>query len=177
MPNWTDVGVTAQGSVLSRYRGRRGLRRVKPISTNLVPEDIYTTDQSKPEASPRSINTGGVATPGRLLRVWLSSPWHHYTSVRAPSSSGESLLAYRKGAYFQKAAIRVFPGPGSVRILQQLSNVQHPNIAKINNVYCYEDKLFIATEYLELSLSELDYHTFELEEWEIATIIAEVRTS
>jgi hypothetical protein len=87
---------------------------------------------------------------------------------------GESSLAYRKGGYFQKATIRTFPSPGSVRILQRLSDVQHPNIADIYDVYCHEDKLFTATEYLELSLSELDFQTFELEEWEIATIIAEV---
>ena len=160
--------------LLSWYRGRRGLRRTKPISTSLASE---AADQSTPEATPRSINTGGGQIPRRLLRVWLDSPWRDYTSVWAPSPSGESALVYRKGAYFYKAAIRVFPSPGSVQILQQLSDVQHPNIAKIHDVYCYKDKLFIATEYLELSLSELDYYTFELEEWEIATIIAEVRTS
>jgi hypothetical protein len=108
------------------------------------------------------------------LRVWLKSPWDDYSLATPPSMYEESPIAYHKRRYFQKATIRTFPSPGSLRILQRLSDVQHPNIADIYDVYCHDDKLFTATEYLELSLSELDFQTFELEEWEIATIIAEV---
>ena len=74
------------------------------------------------------------------------------------------MLIYRKGVYFYKAVIRVFLSPRSVQILQQLSDIQYPNITKIHDIYYYKDKLFITIEYLELSLSELDYYTFELKE-------------
>jgi len=50
------------------------------------------------------------------------------------------------------------------------------NIANIYDVYCHDNKMFIASECLELSLADLDFPSFEFEEWEIATIIAEVRT-
>jgi hypothetical protein len=175
MANRTSSIPNVNPSVLSR--GLRGLRRVKPISTNLGAEYSKAASGVYRDRSPREISNG-AATPVRLLRVWLKSPWNDYSSIRTLSSSGESQLAYRKGGYFQKATIKVFScSGGSVRILQQLSHIQHPNLATIYDVYCYEDKICTAIEYLELSLAELDFEYFELEEWEVATIIAEVRIS
>ena len=74
MPNYTDDNRITQGSVLSRYRGRCGLRRAKQISTSIVYEDSHVAERSKLEASPRSSNTRGRTTLGRFLRVWLRSP-------------------------------------------------------------------------------------------------------
>ncbi|KAH8674848.1 hypothetical protein BGZ60DRAFT_372764, partial [Tricladium varicosporioides] len=52
--------------------------------------------------------------------------------------------------------------------------VQHPNIADILDVYFYDGKLCIVSEYLEVSLLDLEFKRLAPEEWEIATIIAEV---
>jgi hypothetical protein len=160
-------------SVLSR--GLRGLRKVKPALTDLAAEYSKAPDRAKPEGSSRSADARGGTSPGKLLRVWLKSPWVDYISAVPLSTSGASALAYRKGAYFNKAAIRAFHSHGSIRTLKQLSDIQHPNIAKIYDVFCHDDKLFTATEYLQISLTELDFQTFQFEEWEIATIVAEVR--
>ena len=169
MANQTNSISSANPSVLSR--GLRGLRRAKPISTNLGAEYLKGASGVYRDRSPREISNG-AATPVRLLRVWLRSPWNDYSSIGALSLSGESQLAYRIGGYFQKASIKVFScSGGSMQILQQLSHIQHPNLATIYDVYCYEDKICMAIEYLELSLAELDFQSFELEEWEVATII------
>jgi hypothetical protein len=42
-------------------------------------------------------------------------------------------------------------------------------------VYYYDGKLYIAAEYLDISLDELDFQSFQLGESEIAAIIVEVR--
>jgi len=149
----------------------RRFRRMKPISTD-VWEGFSRGDRSRPDGPPSSPDTGSAVTPGKLLRLWLRSPWEDYTSVR--SVSGEPSLAYRRGAYFQKATIRAFPNSGSVGLLQSLSGIQHPNIAKVYDVYCCNDKIFTVSEYLELSLVDLGLQSFPFYEWEIATIIAEV---
>jgi hypothetical protein len=142
------------------------------IPESLVAEFSGSAGQPGRQDAPRLKDTG--TTWKSLLRVWLISPWEDYTSAEQLSSSGGSTLACRKGAYFSKATIRVFPYPRNVQVLRLLSDIRHPNLAKIYNLYCYEGKLFVATEYLELSLSDLDFHNFEVDEWEIATIIAEV---
>jgi serine/threonine protein kinase len=165
------IGPADELSVFGRYL--YGLKRTMAIPENLVSGFSGTSDHSGREAAPKSNEVGAMW--GSLLRVWwLLSPWEHYTSVEQLSSSGGSTLVYRNGAYFSKATMRVFPYPRNIQSLQLLSDIRHPNIAKIYDVYCHEGRLFVATEYLELSLPDLDFHLFEMEEWEIATIIAEV---
>jgi serine/threonine protein kinase len=88
--------------------------------------------------------------------------------------STESPLAYRRGGYFQIVVIRAFPNSGGIGLLQALAGIQHPNVAKVYDVYCYDNKIFTVSEYLELSLVDLEFQSFPFEEWEIATIIAEV---
>jgi hypothetical protein len=146
-------------------------RLMKPISSDAW-EKFLRSDRSKPEGPPSSSDTGSAITPGKPLRLWLKSPWEDYTSVR--SVSGEPSLAYRRGAYFQKATIRAFPNSGGIGLLQSLSGIQHPNIAKLYDVYCCNNKIFTASEYLELSFVDLYFQSFPFDEWEIATIIAEV---
>ena len=90
------------------------------------------------------------------------------------STATVPVLACHRRAYFRRASIRAFQTSGGVKILQDLSIIQHPNIAKLYDVYLYDDKVFIASEYLELSLAELDFHSFPFEEWEIATVANEV---
>jgi hypothetical protein len=147
--------------------GLRRLRRVKPISADIL-EELSKIDHVKSEAllsSPKS-----DVTPGKLLRLWLRSPWEDYTRVQ----SREPSFASRKGAYFQKATIRAFPNSGGIQLLQAFSSFRHPNIANVYDVYCYDNSIFVASEYLELSLNELDFHSFLFAEWEIATIVVEV---
>ncbi|TGO07233.1 hypothetical protein BTUL_0306g00120 [Botrytis tulipae] len=110
---------------------------------------------------------------GNLLRVWLRSPWDDYQPV-APITSMGCLLACRKGDYFVKVRVGVYEEDDTVQFLQSLSMIQHTNISRILDVYCDENKLFIASEYLELSLVDIDFHMFEFDEWEVATIIREV---
>lgn len=135
--------------------------------------DLGSKDVHRNAPDLRLIHPKGEITPG-LLRVWLKSPWANYDAVGRRSLSGGVALAHRKSGYFSKAAIRAFPGPGSVSMLQRLSNIRHPNLASIYDVYSYKGNIFVATEYLEITLKELGFDQFLLQEWEIATIIAEV---
>lgn len=59
-------------------------------------------------------------------------------------------------------------------MLEVLAQVQHPNIADILDVYFHDGKLCIIGEHLDVSLFDLEFKRLVPEEWEIATIIAEV---
>jgi hypothetical protein len=162
------------------------LRRVKPIPTDLFQEYFRRERPSEPKKSPSTDpGTPGELTQGSLLRIWLKPPWDDYAGTGSERDSvllgstatAEPVLACHRKTYFSKASIRAFQSSGGVTVLQALSSIQHPNIAKLYDVYLYDDKIFVASEYLELSLAELNFHSFPFEEWEIATVTNEVRRS
>ncbi|CZT07747.1 uncharacterized protein RCO7_11237 [Rhynchosporium graminicola] len=150
---------------------RWGLRRVKRIYTDLV-DEFSRGELSHALEGPLSPYPGSVRSPGKLLRMWLRSPWNDYTLIG--SGSVEPSLVSCQGKYFSRATIREFPNPGSMELLQALSEIEHPNIAAIYDVYCYGNKISIASEYLELSLADTSFLSFPFDEWEVATIITEV---
>ena len=151
----------------------RRLRRVKHISADAL-ENRSKEDDVRPEGPLTLITSATI--PGNLLRLWLRSPWEDYASVW--TVPGEPTLVYRRGGYFQKSSLREFSNAGGgLKLLQALSSFRHPNIAKIYDVYCHADKIYTISEYLELSLNDIDFHSFILAEWEIATIIVEVTTN
>jgi hypothetical protein len=88
------------------------------------------------------------------------------------------MVARRKASYFKLVNIRLCH---TSDVLDEqprlLSSIQHPNIATVYDLYCDDDKIFLITEHLHLSISQLDFQKYELEEWEIATIIAEVQAT
>jgi hypothetical protein len=57
-----------------------------------------------------------------------------------------------------------------------LSSMHGPNIASVYHIYCDGDQVFIVTERLDISFSQLGTQDYAMEEWEIATVVAEVRT-
>jgi len=59
-------------------------------------------------------------------------------------------------------------------MLEELAQVQYPNIADIFDVYFHDGKLCIIGEHLDVSLFDLKFKRLVPEEWEIATIIVEV---
>jgi hypothetical protein len=88
------------------------------------------------------------------------------------------MVARRKASYFKLANIRQCH---SSDVLDEqprlLSSIQHPNIATVYDLYCDDDKIFLVTEHLHISISQLDFQKYELEEWEMATIMAEVQAT
>lgn len=112
---------------------------------------------------------------GRLLRVWFGNPWDDYDHIRLVQKSGQGGLVSLKALYFNLAIIRELPSSNALEHLQVLSGIQHPNITTTYNMYCCNNRIFVVTEYLEISLAQLDFQTYHLEEWEVATIILEVQ--
>ncbi|KFX96046.1 hypothetical protein O988_05516 [Pseudogymnoascus sp. VKM F-3808] len=81
---------------------------------------------------------------------------------------------YNRSSYFRLANMQESPAANIVQQSQVLARVSHPNIASIYGVYSYIDKLLVVTEHLDISLAQLDFQSYKTEEWEIATIVAEV---
>lgn len=107
----------------------------------------------------------------KMLRIWLGDPWKEYEYIR---NLGPVLLASRRDSYFNLVIIRECDSFNIVEHTRILSRIQHPNVANIHDVYSYNDTSFLIMEHLDISISQLDFQKYELEEWEIATIISEV---
>ncbi|CZT52252.1 uncharacterized protein RSE6_13541 [Rhynchosporium secalis] len=106
----------------------------------------------------------------RVLKVLLKDPWKDYSYVR---HTGQTILTLRNASFFQLANIReVAP----FEILQDppiLPCIKHPNIAAIEEIYSYNEKIFIVTEHLHVPFAQLQFDKYDLEEREIATILNE----
>lgn len=133
------------------------IRRTKPIDFGSVHDTASSTRPWKLK---------------RLLRTEFKSPKEDYLFFQEQSDQG-SLVCHRK-AIFHLAVIRESFSPRPLHLLEELSLIQHPNIAEILDIYFYDGKLSIVTEHLDVCLLDLDFSRLPPEEWEIATIIAEV---
>ncbi len=120
-----------------------------------------------------SKGTPAAGHVGKLLRVWLKSPWDDYRDIGYLHSTPQARLVYHISSYFNLAVMRE-QAVDALLPIQALSSIQHPNIAKTYEVYLYDQRSFVITEYLELSLAQVDFHRYDLEEWEIATIVVQV---
>ena len=130
----------------------------------------YPLDNTN-DAPPRPIESETPENVRRMLKVLLKDPWEDYTSIR---HLGKTTLALRKASYFQLAELREvssFKVLGDQPIFPQ---IEHPNVATINEIYCHDNRIFLVAEYLEVSFTQLEVQKYDLKEREIATIIAEV---
>jgi serine/threonine protein kinase len=109
----------------------------------------------------------------RLLRIDFKNPKEDYAFVQELRSNQGTLVCHRKN-HLRLAVIRESFSPTPLPMLELLAQVQHPNIADILDVYFYDGQLCIVSEYLDVSLLDLEFNKLAPEEWEIATIIAEV---
>jgi len=109
----------------------------------------------------------------RLLRIDFKDPSDDYEFVQELRSNEGTLVCHRK-SHLQPAIIRKSFSPTPLQMLESLARIQHSNIADILDAYYYEGQLCIVSEYLDVSLHDLDFNRLAPEEWEIATIISEV---
>jgi serine/threonine protein kinase len=138
------------------------LRRVKPFYFGSL-ED--TTSAPSATTRPRKLR--------RLLRIDFKNPKEDYTFVQELRSNQGTLVCHRKN-HLHPAVIRESFSPTPLQMIELLAQVQHPNIADILDVYFYDGQLCIVSEYLDVSLLDLEFNRLAPEEWEIATIVAEV---
>ncbi|OBT48437.1 hypothetical protein VE00_01408 [Pseudogymnoascus sp. WSF 3629] len=134
------------------------IRRTKPIDFGSVHDTASSTRPWKLK---------------RLLRIEFKSPKEDYLFLQELQSNQGNLACHRK-AIFRLAVIRESFSPRPLHLLEELSLIQHPNIAEILDIYFYDGRLSIVTEHLDVCLLDLDFSRLPPEEWEIATIIAEI---
>lgn len=118
----------------------------------------------------RIVESGAV---NRILRIFVGDLLDDYHYIR---SLGKDTVAMRKASYFKLVNIRQCHSSDAFKRSHLLLKIQSPNIATIYDLYCNNGKVFIVTEHLEISYSELEVQKYDLVEWEIATIIMEVRS-
>ncbi|KAG9228316.1 hypothetical protein BJ875DRAFT_389648 [Amylocarpus encephaloides] len=106
-----------------------------------------------------------------MIRILLGDPLDDYNYV---SCHGGDLVATGKASYFKLVNIRQCHSPDAIEQSRLLSRIHSPNIATVYGLYCDGNKIFVVTEHLDIFLSQLEVRKYELEEWEMATIIAEV---
>ena len=150
----------------------RRLKRIKarfPISPQ---NGLEETSKSSSSVHSRTREPATHENVHRMLRILLGHPWDDYDFIR---NLGHDILARRKVSYFKLVDIRQCHS--SETVARILSGIQHPNIATVYDLYCDGDIIFLVTEHLDISISQLEFQKHELEEWEIATIITEVSTA
>lgn len=118
--------------------------------------------------------TTGQQKLRRLLRIKFKNPKEDYTYIREVPSNQGVLVCDRKNR-FHLGVIRESFSPTPLQMLEVLAHVQHPNVADILDVYFHDSKLCIVNEHLEVSMLDLEFERLPPEEWEIATIIGEVK--
>jgi serine/threonine protein kinase len=138
------------------------LRRAKRFYISSLQD---TTSAPSATTEPRKLR--------RLLRIDFKNPKEDYAFVQELRSNQGTLVCHRKN-HLHLAVIRESFSPTPLPMLELLTQVQHPNIADILDVYFYDGQLCIVSEYLDVSLLDLEFNKLAPEEWEIATIIAEV---
>ena len=141
---------------------RQPLRKVKPFYFGAVHDATLTPSVT---TGPRKVR--------RLLRIDFKSPKDDYTYVHKLRSN-QGTLVYRKENRLHLSVIRESFAETPLPMLELLSQVQHPNIADILDVYFHDAKLYIVGEHLDVSMLDLGFNKLAPEEWEIATIVAEV---
>lgn len=131
---------------------------------------LFSSFQGSSEKEP-SIDEAIARRTNRLFTLKLGSPWDDYDYVR---QHGQITLVKQKSSYFKLANIQESHTVNALQHSQILSRFMHQNVASIYGAYCYRDRILLVTEHLDISLAQLDFQSYELEEWEIATIVAEV---
>lgn len=142
------------------------LRRVKAI----LPGFSNPTQDPHP-TNDAPITLGSAKT---ILRILIKDPWNDYDYIEGYVEGRDPvILAKHKAFYFRLVTIRQLHLASTIPV-EILSTIQHPNITSICDIYRYSNKTFLVTEHLQVGISQLEIQKYELEEWEIATIIAEV---
>ena len=102
-----------------------------------------------------------------MFVIKFETPWRDYDYIKR---RGQIILVRQRSSYFRLANMQESPASNVIQQTKVLARVSHPNIASIYGLYCYTDKILLVTEHLDISLDQLDFQSYALEEWEIATI-------
>jgi hypothetical protein len=89
-----------------------------------------------------------------VLRVLLKNPWDDYSYIR---HLDQTTLTLRKASSFHLADIREVSPFEVLRDLPILPQIKHPNIATIEEIYCYNNRIFLVVEHLNVSFGQLDF--------------------
>lgn len=123
-----------------------------------------------------ALSSSGTVPPKvkRLLEVNFKNVKCDYIFIRDMPSNQGVLVCHRKRRY-QLAVVRQSYATVPLRMLEAFSTVQHPNVADIVGAYFHAGELRIVGEYLLVSLLDLGFDDQAPEEWEIATVVKQVR--
>ncbi|KAH7370308.1 hypothetical protein BKA65DRAFT_386846 [Rhexocercosporidium sp. MPI-PUGE-AT-0058] len=141
----------------------RHLRRVQALLGHPSDDTNETPPSPTDTATPEKVR--------RVLKILLKDPWDDYSYVR---HIGQTILTLRKASSFQLANIREVSPFEILGDPPILPHIKHPNIAAIEEIYCYDDRIFLVTEHLDVSFAQLQFQKYDLKEREIATILTEV---
>lgn len=145
------------------------LRKMKAKILNSFQGHLERDDSSVMSSS--RVNHTTSAQPTKMFVIKFETPWKDYDYIKR---RGQIILVRQRSSYFRLANLQEFPARNVIQQTKVLARVSHPNIASIYGLYYYADKILLVTEHLDISLDQLDFQSYALEEWEIATIVAEV---
>ncbi|KFY30281.1 hypothetical protein V494_08198 [Pseudogymnoascus sp. VKM F-4513 (FW-928)] len=157
-------------SVLEILSVPQHLREMKALTSNFFQSHSKKVKRNA-TMNRACVDETTLTQPATMFTIKFESPWVEYEYIR---QSDQVTVVRQRSSYFRLANMQESPAANIVQQSQVLARVSHPNIASIYGVYSYIDKLLVVTEHLDISLAQLDFQSYKTEEWEIATIVAEV---
>ncbi|KAF8852976.1 hypothetical protein BDZ45DRAFT_599209 [Acephala macrosclerotiorum] len=104
-----------------------------------------------------------------LVRVHFKDPKADYIFIKQIQPDEGYLACHRKKRW-ELGIVRESYSTAPLQVLELFSQVQHPNVASINEIYFFGERLYVVGEYLDVSLLDLGFQLLPPEEWEIATV-------
>lgn len=109
-----------------------------------------------------------------FLPVKRASPWEYYNKIYRRELGGSVVVASKIPATFELFVVKSIAGLDVDDKAQVLRQVRHENILACYEIFGLHDAIFIVSEYMAISLTDLNGSAVPPSEIQIATIIHQV---
>ncbi|KAH6704268.1 kinase-like domain-containing protein [Leptodontidium sp. MPI-SDFR-AT-0119] len=156
----SDTANNDDSKFIDDMRSHRLPPKLSPIDSLFVPQEIRSVEEPSPD----------------LLPLRRASPWHYYTKVYRRELGGPVVVASKVPATFELFAVKCAAGSKVNDQAQTLRQIRHENFLTCIEIFAYEGAVFTVSEYMAISLTDLNGSAVPPNEIQVATIAHEVLT-
>jgi hypothetical protein len=115
-----------------------------------------------------------IRSPDEPLSLIRASPWEYYTKAYRRELGGSVVVACKNPATFELFAVKYIAGSEVNDKVPVLRQVRHENFLTCYKIFEFDDAIFTVSEYMAISLTDLNGSAIPPNEIQIATIIHQV---
>jgi hypothetical protein len=168
-----------------RKRIRHKEQSDSTIADNNASEAVYNT--LLPRLPPKLKEPESLFVPQEIcspeeppfdsLPLRRASPWEFYTKAYRRELGASVVVACKNPATFELFAVKCIAGSEVNEQAQILRQVRHENFLTCYEIFVCDDTIFTVSEYMAISLADLNGSAIPPNEVQIATIIHQVSYS